>query len=147
VRIVRDALKADPSILRDAVVALQADDASRDAADSKLRIAANHTKLYARPGDAVAGNPNADTAMVEFYDPRCPYCKRMLPALEALLHADHGVRLIYKEIPVLGPASVTESRAILAAQNQGGYFKMQSALMSSAAEPTEAMIRRNCSRT
>jgi protein-disulfide isomerase len=141
VRIVRDALKADPSILREAVTALQADDAAKDAADAKARIAANHDKLYARQGDAVAGNPSGDVSLVEFYDPRCPYCKRMLPALDALLHSDRGVRLIYKEIPVLGPASVTESRAILAAQNQGGYFKMQSALMSSAAEPTDAMIR------
>jgi protein-disulfide isomerase len=141
VQIVRDALKNDPSILRDAVNALQTDDAARDAADAKARIAANHDKLYSRPGDAVAGNANGDVALVEFYDPRCPYCKRMLPALDALVHADHGVRLIYKEIPVLGPASVTESRAILAAQNQGGYFKMQTALMGSAAEPTDAMIR------
>ncbi len=141
VKIIRDALKADPSILRDAVVALQADDAARDVADTKARLAEKHQVLTALAGDPVAGNPAGDVTVVEFYDPRCPYCRRMVPAIEALLQKDHGVRLVYKDIPVLGPASVTESRAILAAQKQGGYLKMQAALMSNPAEPTDAMLR------
>jgi protein-disulfide isomerase len=141
ITIVREALKADPSILRDAVTSLQADDAAREAADSKARIASAHTELFAKPGDPVAGNPQGDVTIVEFYDPRCPYCRRMVPTIESLLQQDHGVRLVYKDIPVLGPASTTEARAILAAQNQGAYLKMQSALMASAAEPTDLMIQ------
>ena len=78
---------------------------------------------------------------MEFYDPRCPYCRKMAPAIEALLAKDHGIRLVYKDIPVLGPASVAETRAILAAQKQGGYLKMQASLMSSSAEPTPGMLR------
>jgi protein-disulfide isomerase len=140
IRIVRDALKADPSILRDAVTSLQADDAARDVADSKARIASAHTELFAKPGDPVAGNPQGDVTIVEFYDPRCPYCRRMVPTIDALLRQDHGVRLVYKDIPVLGPASTTEARAILAAQNQGAYLKMQAALMASSEEPTDLMI-------
>jgi len=140
IKIVRDALKSDPSILRDAVVALQADDSARDAADTKARIAASQKALLADAADPVAGNPAGDVTVVEFYDPRCPYCRRMVPAIDAMLHKDHGLRLVYKEIPVLGPASLTEARAILAAQKQGGYLKMQAALMSNPAEPTDALI-------
>ncbi len=140
IQIIRDALKADPSILRDAVTSLQADDAARDAADSKSRIAAAHAELFAKPGDPVAGNPQGDVTIVEFYDPRCPYCRRMVPTIDSLLRQDHGLRLVYKDIPVLGPASTTEARAILAAQNQGAYLKMQAALMSNAAEPSDSMI-------
>jgi protein-disulfide isomerase len=141
VQIVRDALKNDPSILREAVTALQADDAAREAADTKARIAADSKELLAQPGDPVAGNPAGDVTIVEFYDPRCPYCRRMMPTIDSLLKQDHGVRLVYKDIPVLGPASTTEARAILAAQNQGGYLKMQAALMSDPNEPSESMIR------
>ena len=47
----------------------------------------------------------------------------------------------FVDIPVLGPASVLEARAILAAQRQGGYDRMQSALMHDPAQPDEAMIR------
>jgi protein-disulfide isomerase len=140
VKILRDALKADPSILREAIEALQADDSARDAADTKARLIAHEKALTANATDPVAGNPAGDVTIVEFYDPRCPYCKRMASAMEAILQKDHGIRLVYKDIPVLGPASVTESRAILAAQKQGAYLKMQSALMSTPAEPTPAML-------
>ncbi len=141
IQIVRDALKADPSILRDAVMALRADTEARDTAEQKNRLAAAAGALTANPADPVAGNPKGDVTLVEFYDPRCPYCRRMLPAIQALLKKDPGLRLVYKDIPVLGPASVLETRAILAAQRQGGYEKMQSALMRNPAQPDEAMIR------
>jgi len=140
IEIIRDALKTDPTILRDAFTALQASDAAREEADTKARIAAQHSALVANARDPVAGNPSGDVTVVEFYDPRCPYCRRMLPAIESLLQKDHGVRLVYKDIPVLGAASLTETRAILAAQKQGGYLKMQAALMSNAADPSPEMI-------
>lgn len=141
IQIVRDALKTDPSILRDAVVALRADAAAQDEADSKARIASSENALTAAPGDPVAGNPKGDVTLVEFYDPRCPYCRRMLPAIQALIQHDPKLRVVYKDIPVLGPASVLEARAILAAQRQGGYEKMQQALMSNPAQPTDSLIR------
>ncbi len=141
VRILRDALKADPSILRDAIGTLQADNDAREAADAKTRIAAKHDALVATATDPVAGNPAGDVTVVEFYDPRCPYCRRMMPAIESILMRDHGIRLVYKDIPVLGPASVMESKAILAARPQNGYLKMQFALMTNPAQPDEAMIR------
>ncbi len=141
VQILREALKSDPSILRDAVVTLQADDQAREAADQKTRVADKRQALLANAGDPVAGNPAGDVTLVEFYDPRCPYCRRMLPAIASLLHNDPKIRLVYKDIPVLGPASVLETRAILAAQRQGGYEKMQQALMRNPAQPSEAMIR------
>ena len=110
-------------------------------ADTKARLIDRQKALTANAADPIAGNPAGDVTVVEFYDPRCPYCRRMLPAIEALLKKDHGVRLVYKDIPVLGPASEAETRAILAAQKQGGYLKMQAALMSTPAEPTPAMLR------
>ena len=141
IQIIRDALKTDPSILRDAVVALRADQEAHDEADIKARIGASAHALTAAAGDPVAGNPHGDVTLVEFYDPRCPYCRRMLPAVQALIQHDPKLRVVYKDIPVLGPASVLETRAILAAQRQGGYEKMQAALMSNPAQPTDALIR------
>lgn len=136
VAIVRQALKADPSILRDAVSSLEADNQAKDAAEAKGAIAANQKALFNQFGDPQAGNPNGDVTVVEFYDPRCPYCRRMLPGIAQMLKKDPGVRLVFKDIPVLGPASVMESRAILAAQAQGAYLKMQTALMTNPAQPS-----------
>ncbi len=141
VQIVRGALKADPSILREAIASLQAEESAHEAAEARGAIASRQKDLLATAGDPQAGNSHGDVTVVEFYDPRCPYCRRMLPGIEAMLQKDHGVRLIYKDIPVLGPPSIMESRAIVAAANQGGYLKMQAALMKDPAQPSEAMIR------
>jgi protein-disulfide isomerase len=146
ISIVRQALKSDPSILRDAITTLQNDDEVKQAAEAKGLIASNKTGLFSAADDAVAGNPAGDVSIVEFYDPRCPYCRKMMPAIEAMLQKDHGLRLVYKDIPVLGPASVMEARAILAAKMQGGYLKMQAALMADSAPPTADMVKQTARR-
>lgn len=136
VQILRDALVHDPSILRDAVASLQADDDRRHAAAAASAIAQEKSALLADPADPVAGNPKGDVTIVEFYDTRCPYCRTMRPVVDKLLQSDPKLRLVFKDIPVLGPASVLEARALLAAQRQGGYLKLQAALMEAPPSAT-----------
>jgi protein-disulfide isomerase len=136
VQILRDALKQDPSILRDAVNALQTDDGERQ----KVALAAAKDRLI-DPADPVGGNPNGDVTIVEFFDTRCPYCRKLEPAMAELLARDHGVRLVYKDLPILGPASVLGSKALLAAQKQGGYEKLRDAIMAAAPQTTKAIIQ------
>ena len=50
-----------------------------------------------------------------------------------LLGQDHGVRLVYKDLPILGPASLLASKALLAAQRQGKYEALRTALMQGGA--------------
>jgi protein-disulfide isomerase len=141
VEIVRAALKTDPSILRDAAVALEHDDALRQDAAARVAIANAGDALKARAGDPEAGNPAGDVTVVEFYDPRCPYCRRMMPVTDALIKADPGVRIVFKDIPILGAASVLESKAMLAAQNQNGYLRMQDALLHATPSATTETVR------
>jgi protein-disulfide isomerase len=136
VRIVREALKQDPSILRDAVTALQADESRQQAA-----AVAAHAKTLVDPADPIAGNPKGDVTIVEFFDTRCPYCRKLEPTMTALLASDHGIRLVYKDLPILGPASIVGSRALLAAQRQGGYERLRTAIMESPPDVTETMIQ------
>ena len=140
VRIVRDALATDPSILRDAVAALQTAERQQQEVDAAARVAANFGKLV-DPADPVTGNPRGDVTIVEFFDVRCPYCKRMEPPMAELLAQDRRVRLIYKDLPVLGPASMLGARALLAAQKQGRYEPMRDALMRTTAPITDDTIR------
>jgi protein-disulfide isomerase len=128
VTIVRDALKQDPSILRDAIVALQADEGERTQQASRAAIAQASSQMITQ-NDPVAGNPQGDVTIVEFFDTRCPYCRRMEPVMDDFLAKDPKVRLIYKDLPILGPASVLGTKALLAAQNQGAYNKMRDAVM------------------
>jgi protein-disulfide isomerase len=139
VNIVRDALKRDPSILRDAVMALQADDGEKEKSVTKAALHAAHDDLVT-PDDPIGGNPKGDVTIVEFFDVRCPYCRKLEPAMAALLASDRDVRLVYKDLPILGPASVLGSKALLAARKQGGYEKLREALMRLPPDITETAI-------
>ena len=146
VAVVRQALRSDPSILRDALVTLQADDAAREADAASQAVRANQATLERTAGDPMAGNPSGDVTVVEFYDPRCPYCRTMLPVMEALRASDPRLRVVFKDIPVLGPGSVAEAKALLAAQMQGGdaaYLRLQQVLMRDPAQPAPAMLRQD----
>ena len=143
--VLRDALRTDPSILREALAALQADDGRRQDAATRDTLAKLGSSLL-DPADPVAGNAFGDVTIVEFYDTRCPYCRRMLPTHAALLQADPKVRIVFKDLPILGPASQLESRALLAAQLQGGYFKLQQAVMGDKSPPTRDTLRAEAER-
>ena len=145
VGLLRDTLRRDPSILRDALAALQADDARKQEGVQAEVLALLAGKLV-DPADPVSGNPLGRVTVVEFYDTRCPYCRRMMATTEELLRTNPNVRLVWKDLPVLGPASQLESRALLAAQRQGGYFRMQAAVMRASAPPTRDTLRAEAER-
>ncbi len=141
VAILRRALRTDPSILRDAVTALQADEGTGKQARAQAAIEHAGATLAHAAGDPVAGNPDGDVTLVEFYDLRCPYCRRMLPVMAELLAGDPKLRLVYKDIPILGPPSALGARAVLAAQRQNGYLKLHDAIMGGGPALTEDTLR------
>jgi protein-disulfide isomerase len=145
VAIVREALKQDPSILRDAVVALQADEGERT--QEATRAAITHAKdRLVTPADPVAGDPQGDVTIVEFFDTRCPYCRRMEPVMERFLAQDHKVRLVYKDLPILGPASVLGTKALFAAQRQDAYGRMREVVMKLPPDTTLEQIESSARR-
>ena len=81
-------------------------------------------------------------SLVEFFDYRCPYCKQVEPSLEALLGEDRQLRFVYKEFPVLGPESVTASRAALASRKQDKYDVFHRALMALKGQINDAAVFR-----
>lgn len=140
VAILRDTLRTDPAILRDALAALQADEARHQ--DQVMRDVLTMLGPHlVNAQDPVEGNPFGDVTVVEFYDTRCPYCRRMLPVMAQLLASDPKVKLVVKDLPILGPASELESRILLAAQKQGAYFKLQAAIMAASGQPTRDSLR------
>ena len=140
VGILRDALQKDPSILRDAIVALQADESDRTQEATKAAIASARGHLTT-PADPVAGDANGDVTIVEFFDTRCPYCRKIEPVMDSVLAKDRHVKLVYKDLPILGPASLLGSKALLAAQKQDAYVKMRDAVMKLPPDTTLAQIQ------
>ncbi|HTV88323.1 MAG TPA: DsbA family protein [Stellaceae bacterium] len=138
--IVKDYLASHPEIVVDA---LQAADAkmkgqAQDKAASALTT--HRREVFDDPASPVGGNPEGDVTLVEFFDYRCPYCKQVEPALESLLRQDHDLRIVYKEFPVLGPASVTAAKAALAAQKQGKFAAFHRAMMALKGQIDDAAV-------
>lgn len=128
--IVRAYLLEHPEVIRDAIEALQAKEQAAKADKQAGALVAHKDRLLSDPASPVAGNPMGDVTVVEFFDYKCPYCKRVTPALAELIEADKGVRLVFKEFPILGESSVLAARAALAAQKQDRYFDFHNALMA-----------------
>ena len=104
------------------------------------RIAANWEALAHAGGDPAIGPEDADAVLVEFFDYRCGYCKRVLGDVMALAAADGRLRIVFKEFPILGPLSVVAARASLAADRQGKWPEFHVALMSAPGTLSEDRI-------
>lgn len=140
VEILREALRTDPSILADAIAAMQAAEQDLERARLRETITANAEALFRDPGDPALGPDRAAVTLVEFTDYRCPYCRRMHPVVAELLRREPGLRVVVKEIPILGPASVLAARAALAAHAQGRFPAFHDALMRLRGDPDEAAL-------
>jgi protein-disulfide isomerase len=92
------------------------------------------------PDIPVAGNPQGDIALVEWFDYQCPYCRKLEPELQQVLQDDGKVRWLRKDWPILGPVSVIAARMALACKYQDKYDKAHEAMMSVNSKLTEPRI-------
>ena len=120
-RIVRQGLLADPQILIDAESAL------RDAQYAPV-LAANRAAIETPYGSSWKGAAKPDVTLVEFFDYACPYCKASNPAIERLVQEDKGLRVVYRELPILGPDSLTAARLSLEASKVGRFVQFHDTL-------------------
>ena len=129
-QIVHDYLINHPEVMLDVLQAAESKIKSEGRDKAAKALKEHQNELLSDPNSPVAGNPQGDVTLVEFFDYRCPYCKQVEPALEALLGEDRKLRFVYKELPVLGPDSIIASRAALAARKQGKYEAFHRQMMA-----------------
>lgn len=128
-RIVRELLMREPEIVYDALQELQRKREVAEAERQRQTIAARRDELMYDPETPVIGDPQGSATVVEFFDYRCGFCRRMVPMVRDLLEEDGELRLVLKELPVLGPDSMLAARAALASRAQGLYAPFHFALM------------------
>ncbi len=126
---IRDYLLANPEVLVEAMQELERkQDGQRDAVAQK-GVQENQAELYRDADSPVGGNPNGDVVIVEFNDYQCPYCKRTHLVMKSVVGADGKVKVIYKDLPILGEASKIAAVAALAAVKQDKHLALHNALM------------------
>jgi protein-disulfide isomerase len=113
-KIVRDYILEHPEILPEAMERLQARETTK-------AVAANRKLIETPYAGAWEGNPNGDVVLVEFFDYACGYCRASLPDIERLLKEDPKLKIVYREMPVLGPDSTAAAELSLRVARTGRY--------------------------
>lgn len=93
------------------------------------------------PEIPVLGNPKGDITIVEYFDYRCPYCKKVYPELQKVVSADGKIRVVFKDWPVFGDVSIYAAKLALAAKYQDKYSEAHEALISATTRLTEEGIQ------
>jgi protein-disulfide isomerase len=99
------------------------------AGDTAALLRTHWDELINDPASPAVGNPGGDLTIVEFFDYQCVYCKADEPIVQKLLAQDKKLRLVYKEVPLLGPLSVAAAHAALAAARQDKYEPFRTAML------------------
>lgn len=137
-QVVKDYLLSHPEVLIEVQSSLELKMAREEAERTKKLVAENAKELYRHPDAPVAGNPDGDITIVEFFDYNCGYCKRGFHNVLQLIETDPKVRVVFKELPILSKDSEEAAKIALAARAQGKYWEMHRALIESKGRVTEA---------
>ena len=140
--LVYEAIRENPEIVMEAVAILERKQELAQKNAAAVVLESERARLEQDPNAIVLGNPEGDVTVVEFFDYNCPYCRRVMPEVDALVEQDPNVRLVYREWPILGEGSVFAARAALASRNQGLYEEFHVAMMGMNERAEEASVLR-----
>jgi len=137
-RIVRNYILAHPEIIPEAMSRLQ----NREVAQL---LASNRKEIETPFAGASSGNPRGDVAVVVFFDYACPYCRQGHADVLRLTKDDPKLRIVYRDFPVLSPASEEAAMASLSAARQGKYVSFHNNMFETsgkvAHDRTVAIVR------
>ncbi|MEE4451922.1 DsbA family protein [Novosphingobium resinovorum] len=120
-RVVHDYILENPEILPQAMDELRRREAAKALGGVRQAV---ETPF---PG-AVLGNPNGKVTLVEFSDYACGYCRQSLPDVAQLIAKNPDLRIVVRELPIIGPQSPEAARMALAAAEQGKYAQFHDAM-------------------
>lgn len=142
---IRAYLLENPEVLLEAIAELEAQQAADQAVDDAALVAVNSEVLFNDPNSWVGGNPDGDVTLVEFIDYNCTFCKRAYPEIAQVIDMDGGLRVVVKELPILGPSSELAARmtiAVLQTYGPEAYGRLHDTLMTLRGDLNAATLQR-----
>ena len=131
-RVVRQAIVNHPDIL------VEASDALRDRQYAPT-LAAQRASIETPFHSSWKGAAKPEVTLAYYYDYACGYCRKSNPDIDRLLTEDKGLRVVFHELPILGPSSLAASRVALAASKAGKFAAFHDAL-NAVGNPTPAAL-------
>lgn len=111
-------------------------------ADANAAAQMSTKEIFFDKDAPVIGNPKGSVTVVEYFDYQCPYCKSSHAALKKVVAADGDVRLVLKDWPILGDASVFAAQAVLGAAQIGQYEPAMEALMKTRGRLSQSQVEK-----
>lgn len=133
-RFVRQSLARQPEVL------VETADLLRD--KQMAPVVEQHRAALETPfGSSWQGAEKPEVTLVEFYDYACGYCRASLPVLDRLLKEEPGLRIVYREFPILGPESEAASRLALAASKAGRFQQFHDAMYAAGRPAPDTLAK------
>ena len=139
-QIVRQYLLENPEILIEVGKELETRQKLAEEKQREDTLVASAREMFHSPDDLVAGNPDGDVTMVEFFDYNCSWCKKGLPEVLSLIDKDKNLRVVMKEFPIFGGDSDYAALAALASNKQGKYWEYHLALLGHEGKLTRESV-------
>lgn len=134
--IVKQYLLENPEIVEEVIELAAERENDRFKEQDELKLVSLANEIFNSDSSPVGGNEDGDVTIVEFFDYQCGFCKRASYDLHSVTANDANVKVVFKEFPILGEASVLASKAALYVQktDKASYWDFHFALMSSEKE-------------
>jgi protein-disulfide isomerase len=142
---IRAYLLEHPEIIMEMLQLLEQKQQAATAEGDRALVAEHAAAIFDDGFSWVGGNPDGAYTVVEFLDYQCGYCRKAQPDLTELIRTDGDIRLIVKEMPILGPGSELAARAAIAtmiAEGAEGYATLHERLMSLKGQITDESLDR-----
>ncbi|WP_336276897.1 DsbA family protein [Bartonella sp. CB178] len=118
---IREYLLANPEIMIQMQLILQEKiEKQKKQRDERLASTINLLKkeIFQSPHDAILGNPHGKTELVVFFDYNCGYCKKSYAHIANFTKKYRDLRIIVKDLPILGTDSVAAHTVAYAFRQQ-----------------------------
>ena len=118
-QIVKDYIMAHPEVVQDALLELDKRQKEAENAAVKTALKTEAKALYDTSAGVVVGNPDGDVTLIEFFDYNCPYCRKAMTTLDALIKSDPKLKVLLRDLPIVHPPeSIEVAKIAFAAKNQ-----------------------------
>ncbi|MBQ7659511.1 MAG: thioredoxin domain-containing protein [Alphaproteobacteria bacterium] len=137
---VRVALNQDPEMIISALQRYEQIQREAQMKEASRLFKANIDELNNNANTPFVGPKDAKIVLVEFFDFSCGYCKRLAPAVEAIIKNNPDVKVVFKPITFVAQISNYAAQAALAANEQGKFLEMYALMLGTNERLTQDSI-------
>lgn len=126
-------IESNPKAIIESVTNMQKREMEEQMKNAQKNISEKKGEIFSGKNAPSYAAGSHDIEIVEFFDYKCGYCKKAQGTVEQLLNSDKKIKIIYRELPILGEASKEMSEVALAVHlmDAKSYKKFHEALMKS----------------